>query len=339
MEQKIPRGIRKRGDKYLVSVTHKGKRQYKTCVTLAEAAEERRKMKVALAGEAKKQEKRQITYGEAYKMTVKAYWSDTKGGATAIRQAKDSLEYFGEESHLDTITTERLDAFIGTLQERGNKNATVNRKLSALSKILSTAFERGYLKNKPVIPFKKEPAGRIRFLSDAEEERLLTLMQEHGTPEHVYATVLLIETGMRIGELLRLEARDIDLENNTISIWITKTDRPRSLPMTSRAREAVEELINRSELGPLVPHSYAWFKIAWQKVRAEMGLLEDPYFTPHVLRHTCCSRLVQRGVQLRHVQTWMGHTSIQTTVRYAHLAPQDLKACAVALEDKRKRPA
>lgn len=59
-------------------------------------------------------------------------------------------------------------------------------------------------------------------------------------------------------------------------------------------------------------------------MKALIGLAEDTQFVPYALRHTCCSRLVQRGVNLRVVQEWMGHKTITVTLRYAHLCPTNL---------------
>ena len=70
-----------------------------------------------------------------------------------------------------------------------------------------------------------------------------------------------------------------------------------------------------------------------------MKLEDDPQFVVHMLRHTCASRLVQRGVPLAVVQKWMGHSNIQTTLRYAHLAPESLMVGKEALEQVSERPA
>ena len=64
-----------------------------------------------------------------------------------------------------------------------------------------------------------------------------------------------------------------------------------------------------------------------------IGLGDDTDFVPHCLRHTCASRLVQKGVHLQVVQQWLGHRAIQTTLRYAHLAPKNLNSARDVLEN------
>jgi integrase len=76
-------------------------------------------------------------------------------------------------------------------------------------------------------------------------------------------------------------------------------------------------------------HSLRW---QWEKVRGLMKMDADPQFVVHMLRHTCASRMVQRRVPLAVVQKWMGHKKIETTLRYAHLAPDSLLMGREALE-------
>ena len=67
-------------------------------------------------------------------------------------------------------------------------------------------------------------------------------------------------------------------------------------------------------------------------MRAAIGLEDDEQFVIHTLRHTCCTRLVSAGVDLRSVQEWMGHSSIDMTQRYAHFIPSKLDDAADALQ-------
>lgn len=72
---------------------------------------------------------------------------------------------------------------------------------------------------------------------------------------------------------------------------------------------------------------------AWAWVRKEMKLEKDTQYVLHSLRHACATRLVNRGVDLYVVKEWLGHSSIQVTERYAHLAPSKLAHAASILEN------
>ncbi len=67
-------------------------------------------------------------------------------------------------------------------------------------------------------------------------------------------------------------------------------------------------------------------------MKCVMELEHDDQFIPHCLRHTCASRLVQRGVPILVVQQWLGHKTIQMTMRYAHLCPTNLEEAVKVLE-------
>ena len=68
-----------------------------------------------------------------------------------------------------------------------------------------------------------------------------------------------------------------------------------------------------------------------------MGLADDGAVVPHVLRHTCASRLVQGGIDIRRVQMWLGHQTLQMTMRYVHLATHDLDSCLAVIEHATSR--
>jgi integrase len=71
---------------------------------------------------------------------------------------------------------------------------------------------------------------------------------------------------------------------------------------------------------------------AWAWARKQIGLKDDNEFIIHALRHTCASRLVNKGIDLYVVKEWLGHSSIQVTERYAHLSPRKLKEAVEVLE-------
>jgi site-specific recombinase XerD len=94
--------------------------------------------------------------------------------------------------------------------------------------------------------------------------------------------------------------------------------------MTDRVREILVRRSNQTTSGALFPFDNFWMARVWERMREHLGLQDDVEFIPYALRHTCASRLVQRGVSLLVVKEWLGHTNVTTTQRYAHLSPRNL---------------
>ncbi|MCT7375998.1 tyrosine-type recombinase/integrase [Chelativorans salis] len=230
---------------------------------------------------------------------------------------------------------ETLDDLIGKLRSRGNSNATINRKMAALSKLLRKAYKMGCIHSLPEFRRQKERAGRIRFLDMEEEKRLFAAIRTRS--EDAYRLcVFLVDTGCRLGEALGLTWNDV--QGGRASFWITKSARSRTVPMTARAQSAVK-IPKNGHKGPFAMLQQAPFRAIWNEAKAEVGLGSDTQVVPHVLRHTCASRLVQGGIDMRRVQMWLGHQTLQMTMRYAHLATSDLDPCVDVLELSCRKPA
>jgi integrase len=227
-----------------------------------------------------------------------------------------------------------LDNLIGTLRQRGNSNATINRKMAALSKLLRKAHKMGDIHSLPEFRRQKERAGRIRFIERDEEAQLFAAIKRRN--EDAYRlSVFLVDTGCRLGEALGLIWNDI--QEHRVSFWITKSGRSRTIPMTERTKEVIKLPVTegRRPRGPFTKLSQAQFRAIWNEAKAEVGLGADDQVVPHILRHTCASRLVQGGIDIRRVQMWLGHQTLSMTMRYAHLATNDLDGCVVVLETPR----
>jgi len=261
-------------------------------------------------------------------------WSNTKWGQTALKNAESLAAFVGPGTPLDEITLITLDAWADKLHADGASSATINRYLAAVSKVFTVAIERDGVTQKPRMPRRKETKGRVRYLSQAEEIVMIHHLPTGSTP--LFA--LLIDTGLRMGEALSLRPDDVDLATNMVTAWTTKNGHPRSVPMTRRVRAAAEAWLAITPKGThlrertLVPITRQAFRRDWDAVRTMMGLKNDSQFVPHSLRHTCASRLIQRGVHIRVVQEWMGHKSLAMTMRYAHLAPSSLADAVAVLE-------
>lgn len=254
------------------------------------------------------------------------------------RHKYNVISFVGELDELllgerfSSFDQDRLDYLIVTLRQRGNSNATINRKMAALSKLLRKATKMGNIHNLPEFRRQKEGAGRIRFLEPDEEDRLFSSIRQRS--EDAYRlSIFLVDTGCRLGEALGLIWNDV--QGSRVSFWLTKSGRSRTVPLTQRAAAAVRYQPNpcqRRPKGPFCSLTQPQFRAIWNEAKAEIGLGSDDQVVPHVLRHTCASRLVQGGIDLRRVQMWLGHQTLQMTMRYSHLATNDLDCCAVVLE-------
>ena len=228
------------------------------------------------------------------------------------------------------FTQDMLESISEHLRDRGNSNATINRNISALSKLLRKAFKMGDIHSLPEFKRQKERAGRIRFLEYHEEAMLFAAIRARSEDCYRLCTFL-VDTGCRLGEGIGLIWNDI--QGPRASFWVTKSGRSRTVPLTTRAQVAVAIPRGRHK-GPFSMLTQPQFRAVWNNAKDEVGLGPDIQVVPHILRHTCASRLVQGGIDMRRIQMWLGHQTLQMTMRYAHLATNDLDSCVVVLENR-----
>lgn len=337
--------IRQRGDAWMVDVAVRGNRVTTTCKTKHEANIKESDIRaLLLRGNTADAVKRKLrgeadappkagrkTLGDAHERTCRI-WSGTGGEKSARINAQSALTYFGKDIPLTEITTSLVDDYVAHLEDDGLSNATINRKIAALSKMLTAAVDREWLVKKPKMERKKEGVGRIRWITEQEEDDLLAHLTSWDALDQRDAIMVLLDTGVRTGELFRIEGRDVDLKNRTLSIWVTKADLPRTVPLTARSWAILKDRLEVHTAGRLFPFTKWWLRNTWDRARNCMGLGDDAQFVPHACRHTCASRLVQAGVGITVVQQWLGHKQITITMRYAHLAPKNLAQVVHVLE-------
>lgn len=314
---------------YYMDFTLYGKRvlkstgKYTAWAARLEEAKERERIEQEMKNPSLIQVRRVLTLDEAIEKCYKERWVDNEDGLGSYSKAKKIAEIIGGDKPLDQITYEDLIAIRDYLEAKGDKPATVNRYLATLRVIMKMALQEWKMITEiPVFKLRKESLGRIREISKEEEKTILKYFDDYGPKEMKDLVICLVDTGARLSELLKLEYQDVDFDLRLIRIWKNKTDIPRSIPMTNRVYEILKE---RQKHGNK-PFSLNVDQVEnlWAKVRKGMDLEDDPDFVPHILRHTCACRLVRAGVDLYTVKNWLGHSSIKTTERYAHLFPQDL---------------
>ena len=340
----LPKGIRPRGSKYLVDVSVNGTRKTATVSTLSEALTRKAELTEALENGVEINQRRanaadwtlQQALDKVLSMPKPEGWRGISYEKQATLNAQDAIDFMGPDRRLSEVSRDLIDAWLGSCEAKGNSDSTVNRKISALSKLLKTAVDHGGLAAMPRMPKqRREKVSRIRMITEVEEERLLSTLTAFGCTEMAAAVAVLIDTGMRRGELLNLRPQDVDLTNGIIMVYGTegkgtKNGKIRSVPMTKRVRSVMQGRVTGATCFTLTESQ---MRHQWDDARNSMGLTDDKDFVLHVCRHTCASRLVKAGVSLPVVQQWLGHSNITTTMRYAHLAPRNLMAAVETLDE------
>lgn len=214
-------------------------------------------------------------------------------------------------------------------------NATINRYLACLSIVLSKGVkEWEWLEENPMLKVakKKEPKGRIRFLSDEEREKLLTKCKN--ISYELYLLVLIaVCTGARFGEITKLKWENIDFESKLFHFLDTKNGEDRGVPISS---VVLKELKSFSKIRN-IKSDYVFIRQDGKKIIYFKGMFYDALeqaeiddFKFHDLRHTAASYLAMNGASLLEIAEILGHKTLAMVKRYSHLTK---KHTAELIED------
>lgn len=318
---------------FKVTITTAGKRVSRVFATHADAHKWEVNAKAALVNGQSLTDTAmpsQATVNEAYTAAYNRYWAHSKSENSSRLLADQVVAYFGGDSLVQNIGPSEVDAFIEAQRKLGNKPATINRKVSCLSRILKTAKSNRWTTLSVELPHQKEINGRIRWLTKSEEQQLMDALTQLGHTAHVDLFRFLVDTGCRVGEAFKLDWRDIT--DAGASFWDTKNGGSRTVPFTARIRSILAARLAQGLASPFADITRERVNAVWNAARTLLGLDGDTQFVPHCLRHTCASRLVQAGVPVMVVKEFLGHRSLAMTQRYAHLSPACLVRAAEALE-------
>lgn len=250
---------------------------------------------------------------------------DGKNIAAKDRQLRQHIVPFFGGKPLGQIESFDVERYKKARRAAGAAKATINRELAVLSHLLNKAVEWKWIKAKTAkISRFKEENSRIIYLTDDQCAALLSAAaKDHNDNVHAFVMVGL-HTGMRHSEILAIRRDEIDIGRRVI--WIPQAKAgAREQPITG---ELCTYLDNRMKmLSPgcvwLFPslasvngHAHTMRK-AFRRSVARAGMAPDQ-ITPHTLRHTAVTHLIQAGVDLPTVQRISGHKTLAMVARYAH---------------------
>lgn len=243
-----------------------------------------------------------------------------------IKPALNALEPVFGVYALSSVTSEMVSKYRDD-RLKSVAESTVKKEINLLSKIIDLAGQEWGIPVavNPCSTVKRptEPKGRDRRLEGDEEERLLRECRQ-SSPELETIVIIAIETAARLGELLKLDWRRINLDKRTAQLLDTKNGEDRSIPLSSRAVSVLEKLKSTPRhISGRVFHRWVAsdsFNKVWVRTCARADI-EDLKF--HDLRHEACSRLADK-FHMHELMKITGHKSASMLARYYHPRAEDL---------------
>ncbi len=237
---------------------------------------------------------------------------------------------FGDRLFTD-IERAEVENWMQGLLNQGLARSTCNRILAVLKTICSLAVKHGQMTfaESPCLGVSsfKVQARRERYLSLEEAQRLVQELSISDRQEG-QVILLLLFTGARKNEILKARWENVHLEQNLLTVPVSKSGKPRHIHLSAEAR-AIIEAISRIPGNPwLFPGKKPGKPLSdiylfWNPLRHKLGLADVRI---HDLRHTYASFLANAGESLYKVQNLLGHSDPRTTMRYAHLGQASLQA-------------
>lgn len=248
---------------------------------------------------------------------------------------------FKNSDALINVSREQITGYMTQLKEKGLAAATIARKLAAIKAFYRFMTAEGYMDANPaeVVEAGTKGIKLPRVLSEDEVVRLLNqpdITTAEGFRDRTMLEVL-YATGMRVSELINLTLERVDLNMKYI-IAFGKGSKERIVPLGSVAAEFLQQYLEK--VRPKLTHEERNTNIVflafggheltrqrfWQIIRAYGRKANiNKALTPHILRHSFATHLLDNGADLRSVQELLGHSDISTTQIYTHLTNKRLR--------------
>ncbi len=281
------------------------------------------------------------TLSEATRIVYKRQYNGTDSAKNFLTAMNHNIQAIGD-IRVDKITTPVVNKMMDyLLLKLKNSKAVVNTKRGYLKTVLDHMIDDGYIDKVRLPKRHRIKKQKVEYLTQDMEDELLDYLRDKSFDEDKkiyleshYIISCLIDLGCRVSELLGLEKRYVDFDNNQINFNERKNDNAVAVPMTDRVKKIMKlYCYNKRDFDRVFSLEYDQLNGIWQDARKSLGYADKKFYTLHLCRHTTASKLVQRGVPLLLVKDWLGHEDIKTTMIYAHLQPRALHSVVGVLND------
>lgn len=264
--------------------------------------------------------------------TVESYREDLSLFEEFARGLSDSFSW-------ETVDADVVRDWMAHMMDKGNKPASVNRRLSALKTFYRFALTRHYVESDPVHsivgPKKEKPLPQ--FLKENEMDELLDRQKWNDDYSSVRARTIIMlfyETGMRVSELLNLDDKDVDFLSREIKVT-GKGNKQRIIPFGDELYKTLQEYmklrdesVSRKSLALLLTKKGG--RMNYSQVRrlvvenlSRVSSLKKK--SPHVLRHTFATAMLNHNAGIESLKRLLGHARLSTTEVYTHTTFEQLK--------------
>ncbi len=239
-----------------------------------------------------------------------------------------------DSDNIEDITRQSVSKYIRFLKEHRYAITSIIRKIASLRGFFKWAYATGLTQTNPALAIEqpKIPKKLPKVLNIVEIE---TLLKENLSPIERVIMELLYSCGFRISELINLKMSDIDLKSKYIRCF-GKGSKERIVPLGEYAKQAIENYLPYREL-ILQKYNSSSKKLLLSETNHELTRQEvykfirkqgekiHKHISPHTLRHTFATHLIENGADLRVVQELLGHSDVATTQLYTHISKKRLK--------------
>ena len=266
------------------------------------------------------------------KHTVKAYQTDLSAFLYYVENTYDI-------SNAMEVTRDMIRSWIVQLIEEDKSNTTINRKLSTLKSYFNYLIKTGIVKGNPVknISSLKTPSYLPHFITKEKMKLYYSTRQEENddfiSVRNFFIVDILYSTGIREDELINLKEDDVNFYQNTIKVT-GKRNKQRIIPFSEKEKRYIIRYMqlkskkfeaNNPYLIVTNKGSRAYPKFIYRIVREQLSSITQSKKSPHVLRHTFATHMLNEGADLNTIKEILGHANLSATQVYTHNTIEQLK--------------
>ena len=250
-----------------------------------------------------------------------------------------SFAAFLGEKDIGTVDHLALRRFLAEMRAKSYSKATIARKLAALRSLFRFLYREGYIKANPIIAVatpkldKKLPkfldVEKVARLLETPNDKEVSGLRDRAILETLYST------GMRVSELVRLDTDDIDFISGVLKV-LGKGSKERMVPIGEAALAAIRRYTDKRDERKAKDKKALFLNKSGRRL-TDRGIRRivakhiracsmDEKISPHSLRHSFATHLLDRGADLRSVQELLGHMNLSTTQIYTHVTTERLKS-------------